>query len=298
MTDIAAFNERIFHYQPTPGFSLGAAGLFFFLSLLICYQTCKYGGRFMYIVFVMGLCEMQGYVMRYEAGQNGNVGMFIGSQFFLLVSPIALALVNYLVVGRLMAHLNLPVRVLCKTFAAQSLARFFVTSDVMCFILQASGGGMTAITDPTMQNTGRGLVVAGLVLQLCFFSMFAYIVFVLRTRDEYVLKFVPALRPVFMGEALTIALLYVRNIYRVAEFAGGNDSYVATNEWMYIAFEACAILLAFVCYSAFHFGRLLECNAETPTWKAQLDAEAAERGVIKRISSDAASSDHAAFQPV
>ena len=52
-------------------------------------------------------------------------------------------------------------------------------------------------------------------------------------------------------------------------------SYVATNEWLSLAFESIPIFLAFVACTVYHVGKLLEHNAPegtTPLWIQQREA--------------------------
>jgi hypothetical protein len=196
---------------PSIAFAAAASVAFAAITAVVLALTCKYGGRFMYIVFATGIAEVLGYSTRIIAADSTSLGAFIGSTFFLLVSPIALAPVNYLVMARLVRQVDKPVWMLC-TLKPDQIARFFVTSDFVCFFLQASGGGLLAIADPNVNNLGAAIVLVGLAIQLFFFTGFSWITYRIATRDEYLLKFAPAVRPVFVGLAITIVFLYVRNI--------------------------------------------------------------------------------------
>jgi len=277
------FLQRVFHYDPSIAFAVAAIAAFAAVTIAALVLTCKYGGKFMYIVFGTGCAEVLGYTMRVTAAQDASLGPYIGSSFFLLVSPIALALVNYLVIARLLHQVDKPVWMF-RTLQPQQIARFFVTSDFVCFFLQASGGGLLAVTNPSVNNIGIAIVLVGLAVQLIFFTGFTWITYRVATQDEYLLKFVPAVRPVFVGLAITIFFLYVRNVYRVVEFASGNSSYVDDNEWTFGVFETLPIFLAFVTYLTFHFGRLLDCNEAQPRWIEQLEAARQQEGEMKSKS--------------
>jgi len=261
-----------YHYVPNIASAALDAGLFAALVLPLMILTFVYGGRFMYIVAATSAIESLGYGLRILATQEQALGPFIGSTLLLLMAPIALALVNYIVVARLVKAMGKPVPVCGIALKPSQISKLFLTSDVVCFFVQAAGGGLLSIGTEDMNQVGTAVVLTGLAIQLSFFFAFCWIVYCLRTRDEFELKFIPSLRPVFTGLVITISLLLVRNVYRVVEFSSGISGYVAVNEWVFNIFETLPIFLAVVAYAMFHFGRLLECASKNPTWIAELEA--------------------------
>ena len=262
-----------FHFDPSIAFAAVVAVLFFIAGALAFYQTRKFGGGPMMKVLV-GSCwaEMLGYILRIVAIEDITLTNYILTTLFILITPIFIALIAYLVIGHILRRVGKPIKVLCKTFTAESIARFFVASDVACFFLQATGGSMLAIQDTNTQNLGKAIVVGSLVIQLAFFTAFTYIVYRVNFDEAYLCKNVLALNPVFICLWCTIILLYIRNIYRTIEFSSGWTSYVDTNEWCFMAFESVPILLACYTLSAFHFGRLMEFKSlEKALWIVQVE---------------------------
>lgn len=58
----------------------------------------------------------------------------------------------------------------CLFLRAQLVGRIFILSDVFTFLLQAAGGGMTAIE--SMASIGEKLALVGLVIQCISFGLF------------------------------------------------------------------------------------------------------------------------------
>ena len=226
--------------------------LFSFISLTLIRAVLVNPFRPIYarIPLACAVLEAIGYGARIHVAEYADLAAFIVQSLFILVIPIALTLVNYIVLGMLMHTAGKQVGCL----QPQRVARTFFSSDMVCFMFQSGGAGM--LVHANLQSFGNGLIVAGIVVQLCFFTGFCLLTVYAAFSRRFSLYDVPQLRPVFHSLLTTNALLYIRNIFRVWEAldAGG---YVGTHEWLFEAFESLAILLCLAAYSHWHFGRLL-----------------------------------------
>jgi hypothetical protein len=169
------------------------------------------------------------------------------------------AVVNYTILGKLVRAADTKI-----WLAPTKVAKAFLISDVVCFFFQAAGGGQMVSTSKTMAQAGQAMVLFGLILQLVFFS-----VFLAMSVKAYSLK---GLNPRTSGQPRmlrvwgllwgTMALLYIRNIYRVVEFAQLSDAtaYVTVNEWLFYVFESIPIFLCCVAYCIWHPGVLLDSD--------------------------------------
>jgi len=178
------------------------------------------------------------------------------------------------------------VRVFFCQVSATRIAKIFLASDLVCLLLQGAGGGLLAVGNETATSLGNAIVLAGLAVQITFFTAYLWIVLKLRFQHEFKLKHVLSLRPLFRGLFLTVGLMYVRNLYRIVEFASvaansySNPGYVPSNEWTFFVFESSPIFLAFVVYAWYPFNKYLGSNEERPRWRAELDE------VTKRLFPD------------
>lgn len=263
------FYLRTFHFQPNADAAI-AHGVAF--ALMACalmhinWRSGKTGGapgasapqpvpRYLHLLPVCALLEAVGYFVRVPAVTERNLMAYITQSFLILVVPIILALVQYITVGRLLRATGK--RVWCVRPAL--LSRLFLASDILCFILQSGGSGM--MTSPTMKAMGAANAIAGIVLQLIFYTAFAALVFTLAYGRDFKLAANPQLRPVFTGLLVTIGLIYARNVYRIAQFADTDTNGVfATSEFLFNGFETVAIFLAFAAFGYWHFGRLLPAD--------------------------------------
>ena len=243
------FFSVAFHYFPSVDMAIANTVLFSFISLTLIRAVLVNPFRPIYarIPLACAVLEAIGYGARIHVAEYADLAAFIVQSLFILVIPIALTLVNYIVLGMLMHTAGKQVGCL----QPQRVARTFFSSDMVCFMFQSGGAGM--LVHANLQSFGNGLIVAGIVVQLCFFTGFCLLTVYAAFSRRFSLYDVPQLRPVFHSLLTTNALLYIRNIFRVWEAldAGG---YVGTHEWLFEALESLAILLCLAAYSHWHFG--------------------------------------------
>ncbi|ORZ08139.1 RTA1 like protein-domain-containing protein [Absidia repens] len=135
---------------------------------------------------------------------------------------------------------------------------FFFWSDFFAFVLQGGGGGMQATAK--LRDVGDIITLVGLSIQLVFFACFAIIaIYVYRSpRYDYQLDGVAQPKQkVMVCLFATITLLYIRAIYRVAEYATGYDGIIATAEWAFYVFDAAIITSCFLLYYIRFIGNYL-----------------------------------------
>lgn len=90
--------------------------------------------------------------------------------------------------------------------------------------------------------------------QISFFTLFTFLTLHVHLSPSFSLRQDASLRPVFRVLYATIVLLYVRNIFRIIEFAQGFYGYLATHEVFLYTFDFLEIFLCMVLFTAFHFG--------------------------------------------
>lgn len=150
--------------------------------------------------------------------------------------------------GSLWLHLLLP---------ALQVAKFFFASDILCLAIQGGGAGLSSSLKSGDQNTAKALLIIGLILQLFFFTCFTAITIYINLNRKYGLRGVKEYRPVFICLYVTIALMYIRSIFRLIEFSQGWFGNIATHEAYFYVFDFLMIFLCFVVFTALHFGTYL-----------------------------------------
>jgi hypothetical protein len=183
-------------------------------------------------------------------------------------------------------------RIKPRTFAVG-----FITSDILCLVLQAAGGAITATTGgaseeaQSMRETGINVMIAGLALQVV--SLLAFLGCALdytcrvsrkgffptsaamqSKRWKWFLSSESLQRPrissianiCFMpGLLVATIVIFIRSVFRVAELRDGFQSKLADNEIAFMILEGAMILVATICLTVFHPGFCLGISWKVPS---------------------------------
>ncbi|KAF4498895.1 RTA1 [Fusarium agapanthi] len=205
--------------------------------------------RFCLPFFLGGVCEVLGYFFRalcYNA--TNSLPLNIMQALFLLLPPVFLAATLYMVYSRLVRSIGGES---CSLISVHWTTRLFVLGDVLTFNIQGNGGGLLANDD--LVHIGNIIVIAGLVAQILLFLAFVAccVVFHRRFRAHLRHTSIPiAIRWEAYLNMLyfTSALILVRNIFRVVEFAMDKEGYLQQKEWPTFVFDSVLILLVMVAF--------------------------------------------------
>jgi hypothetical protein len=145
-----------------------------------------------------------------------------------------------------------------------------MTSDFISLVLQGAGGGLAATADDhSGSETGRAIMVAGVVFQvvslLIFMGLWLEFIFRLRRTSENAkdVRFVELRHTkkfTWFQYALgaAIVLIFIRSVYRVAELQQGFNGPIANDEVSFMILEGPMIFLAVlamtVLYPSIAFG--------------------------------------------
>ncbi|KAI2469448.1 RTA1 like protein-domain-containing protein [Annulohypoxylon bovei var. microspora] len=193
---------------------------------------------------------------------------YIIQSVFLLVPPSLFAASIYMTLGRIMRGLGSRGEDF-SIIRVRWLTTIFVVGDVFSFLVQSGGAGfMAAGDDPTI---GEIIVVAGLVIQIVFFALFvaAAVIFHIRCRQYSMTagnigsssylqlsgeqrtsgSFLAApfnwLQMMWMLYASS-ALILVRSVFRIIEYAMGTDAYPLNHEWTLYVFDGSLMVITMV----------------------------------------------------
>ncbi|CAG8232621.1 unnamed protein product [Penicillium salamii] len=179
----------------------------------------------------------------------------------ILLAPTLYAASIYMVLGRLIIFLRgkhlsyMPVKYLTK---------IFVLGDILSFILQGTRGDVMSNRSANLLAVGQWIIVAGLCVQLLFFSAFLVtsICFhcrITRSPTQEAQSSIVRSR-IFSRDwrgllfALYIAsiLILIRSIYRIVEFVQGNSGYLISHEVFLYVFDAAMMFLVMIVMNFFH----------------------------------------------
>ncbi|KAL7949784.1 RTA1 like domain-containing protein [Trichoderma barbatum] len=240
-------------YRYTP--SIAAAAVFcilFFLSTLLHFlQMWKTRSWYLTPLVIGCLFEFIGFAGRAASGAEKagcwTLGPYITQSMFILLAPALFAASIYMILGRIILLIDGHDHSFIKP---QWLTKIFVFGDVICFLLLAGGSGILASSknSPSMSDTGNNVIIGGLVLQLIWFALFVIVAAVF----HYRMRSIPTLRSqqsecrwqVYLQTLyVSGSLIIIRNLFRVIEYAQGNNGYLLSKEAFIYIFDALPMLV-------------------------------------------------------
>ncbi|KAH8434362.1 RTA1 domain-containing protein [Aspergillus melleus] len=283
-------------YRYTP--SLAAAILFIVLFVLITayhlYQVIRAKCWYFLIFVVGGVFQIIGYICRVLAhSDKENVPIYAIQTLMILLAPPLYAASIYMTLGRLIRYLNAEH---LSVVPVKWLTRIFVTGDVLSFLMQASGGGIMASGTISAMNTGENVTIGGLCVQLIFFGVFviASIIFHLRIRKSPTPVSLTTTssasrmpwndatwRGTMWGLYVSSVLILVRSIFRLIEYAQGNDGYLISHEAFMYVFDSMLMFFAMIALSVWHPSKVLRDGKKK---KLEEGREEGEESELREVS--------------
>ncbi|TEY43682.1 hypothetical protein BOTCAL_0363g00030 [Botryotinia calthae] len=237
-------------YRYTPNI---AAAVIFLLAFAATtsyhiYQMIRTRSWYFTPLVIGGIFEVVGYIFRIMAHSNKeSIPIYSIITILILLAPALFAASIYMVLGRLIVALDAenlsPIR-------KRWITKVFVIGDVIAFLSQAAGGGIMASGTTSSLAIGEHITIAGLAIQLAFFSVFIFTATIFHRRFRRTANTVPmrmSLKYMMKNknwEALlyvlyiTSILILIRSAFRLIEYAGGNDGYLLSHEAFAYIFDA------------------------------------------------------------
>ncbi|KAH8668335.1 RTA1 like protein-domain-containing protein [Xylariales sp. PMI_506] len=281
--------KSFYDYTPSKPVAVVACIIFAVNALYALFQVFrKRAWIWLVMVFAIAM-DCFGFGARIKsAGDVENQGIYIAQFLLVILAPVFMAGIIYVIFGRIVYHV-VPARARTTQLLwvpARWITPIFVIFDVIAILLQGSGAAIVAGTEPTDAhakakiNRGRALALAGVSVQIAAFGLFTMVaVRFQRTSKQFVpelestilrvegektatlpgnpKKFNPNWRTILLVVNVSCALILIRSIYRVVEFAQGRNGYVEQYEWFMYVFDALPICLVSVLYNVFPPGSYL-----------------------------------------
>lgn len=202
---------------------------------------------------VGGIAEIIAFIARCLGTQHRqSLGPYVANTVLMLVAPPLFAASIYMSLGRIIVMLKMEKY---SVIPIKWLTKIFVFGDVVSFFMQGAGGGLMGAGSDKSRNTGKGVVVGGLFVQIVFFGVFVIVLALYQFRSANNAssiatntRYLPSkwrnwqmyLNVLFASSVL----IFVRSIVRVVEFLEGFSGYIISHE----AFMYCldGLLMFFV----------------------------------------------------
>ncbi|KAH9875846.1 Lipid-translocating exporter-like protein rta1 [Plenodomus lingam] len=219
-------------------------------------------------LFTLGyaLREYGAYNYLYDGTEKAPLALFILSQICIYLGPPLLELANYHILGRVFHYVPYA-----APFNPGRVTAFF--GGLMAIVEGLSGSGVSltanAKAKESTKKTGHNLLLVALALQVCVIFIFVYlsVLFHRRCIKAKVPAQSKAVKSTLMTLYLSMALIFIRCVFRLVEMATSSTSVditsmerlmklspVLRNEAYFYAFEASLMLINSFLWNVQHPG--------------------------------------------
>ncbi|KAL4757189.1 RTA1 domain-containing protein [Aspergillus foveolatus] len=247
-----------YRYYPSEAAAILFTVLFDMATFVHLYQLVRHR-TWSFIPFLIGgFFEWVGYIGRIlsstESPDCWTMGSYIQQTLLLSRAPALFAASIYMMLGRIVVLLD--AEQLCL-FKKKWLSKFFVCGDILSFTVQAAGGGVMAGGGLSAVHNGENIVIAGPVIQIVFFGVFIATCALFHKR----IKKSPTEQSLGLNgtwckhlHILYAAnlLIMIRSVFRLIEYAMGNNGYLLRHEVFLYVFDGLLMLLVMILLNAIH----------------------------------------------
>ncbi|ETN41569.1 uncharacterized protein HMPREF1541_03505 [Cyphellophora europaea CBS 101466] len=232
----------------TPSVAGGVIASLVFCALFLFHSWRLFRTKLWFCTpFVVGaLFETIGYAARAAAANDSeSITPYVIQSLLILLAPILFAASIYMILGRLIRMVEGERYSMVRV---KWLTKIFVSGDVLCFLMQSTGGGLMAKAENQDNvDMAENIILGGLVLQILIFGFFVVVASVFHKRLAH--NPTPASYDMnwkrFMLALYTVsALITARNFARCVEYGMGKEGYLLQNEWCLYIYD---FLLMFIC---------------------------------------------------
>ncbi|OCK85354.1 RTA1-domain-containing protein [Lepidopterella palustris CBS 459.81] len=257
-------SDSIWMYSCSTALAIVVAILYLFPTCVLFWQTViKYRSWFFFCVVFGSALEVGGYIARAVSSRKvSSVSPYAISSTLIILAPIFVAAGNYLLIGRLICTVLDANKHRIFGIRADRITKTFVWCDVASCMIQASGSGIASSGNWSGSNAkvGTSVLITGLSTQVATFVWFLAVIvaFWRNTKHHTKSDAPPGWRKVLHAIYVSSALILIRCVYRVIEFALGIHGYPFTHEWVFYVFETLPMLPAISIFCFYHPARILE----------------------------------------
>ncbi|KAL7905195.1 RTA-like protein [Trichoderma velutinum] len=218
-----------------------------------------------------GIWQILTYIFRTVSIQQPNSFNYYAAWFVLiLIAPLWTNAFVYMVFGRMVWNYTDNRRV--WRVKAQHFGFVFVLLDIVSFVIQVYGAAKATVKDAPEDKVLQGLHIymAGVGIQLLFiliFCLFALrLLFRVRKQNNEKAKSTKLSSSVLLlyTQFVVLALISLRIVFRICEYAQGLDSTIPLHEAYQYALDSLPMLLALVAFNAVHPGRIMRGSESGP----------------------------------
>ncbi|KAM6476778.1 RTA1 like protein-domain-containing protein [Trichoderma sp. SZMC 28011] len=267
----------MWQFSPSLGASITFLVLFFLTTAVHLGQAIYYKQKYCWVIIMSGIWQVLTYIFRTISIQQPDSFNYYAAWFVLiLVAPLWTNAFVYMVFGRMVWNYTDDRRV--WRVKAQHFGFVFVLLDIVSFVIQVYGAARATAKDAPTDKVLEGLHIymAGVGIQQLFILIFCLFALrlLLRVRKDSnekpkLTKLSPAMLLLYT-QFVVLALISLRIIFRICEYAQGLDSTIPLHEAYQYALDSLPMLLALVAFNVVHPGRIMsDSKPDLPSFRMQ-----------------------------
>ncbi|KAH6881032.1 RTA1 like protein-domain-containing protein [Thelonectria olida] len=269
-----------YHFYPSFTGNLAFATVFGLSTIAHLIEAIVFKKKFCWVVIMGGAWETGAFIARTLGSRDQQEEQFaFWGQLLFILAPLWVNAFVYMTVAR-MVHFGLADKQIWN-IKATKLTVLFVWIDVVCFLIQAGGGGMLSNKDePNIARIGTKVYTAGVAIQMTFVIIFGAMTAWFYRRIHQMSRCNNGrMKGLTLVMLAVLLLIVIRTVYRLIEFGPGlnADNPLITKEIYPFALDALPMILALTMLNVMHPGFVLRgMNSEFPSLSR------AERTAIRR----------------
>ena len=247
------YKYSLFGSEPSKTLAMMAAGVFILLGLAHIFQCWRFKTKYMIPAIIGAIFEGIGYSTRIIAISTPfSVSMFASQQSLIVISPVCIAASQYMILGKIIEYVDATASPVSHTI----IARVFVCSDILSFVIQAAGSGLL-VSSPADYLLGTNILIGGLVIQVVSFSAYLIIAAIFYSRASKSNNSGILWKRLFVALYIAGIMVLIRSVFRVVEFAEGFAGPIASNETYLYIFDFALLSVALLAFNIVHPGAAL-----------------------------------------
>jgi hypothetical protein len=243
--DICPVEWSVYQYRPSLAANATFIALFGLAMVVHIFLGIRWKTWGFMAFMILGCTEaMVGYVGRIMLYNNPfSFAGFLIQVICITSAPVFYTAAIYITLSKIVTQFGLEF----SRFNPKFFYYIFIPADIVCLVLQATGGGMSSSSAGSSQ-VGIDIAMAGLILQVIILFAFCvvlgdYLFRYFRSASSTAISSTMTIFFVFLSTA--VILILARCIYRCYELSEGYvDSEIITDEPMFIGLEGVMVILA------------------------------------------------------
>ncbi|CAI6331109.1 unnamed protein product [Periconia digitata] len=215
-------------YAPSYPAAVAISVIFVIITVAHIVLAIRFRKGFSWVMIMGASWELVAFITRaLGAHQQDSQPLAYTSSLLFLLAPLWINAYIYMTAGRLIWTYHPEKKI--WFFKAISIGEYFVWLDILSFLVQGAGGSMLSPgSDAETMNRGKNIYMTGIGVQEFFILLFSALVIkfmldVRRFQGSSIGYFGARWQWVTYAVLVSLVLITIRIIFRIAEFSAGTD---------------------------------------------------------------------------